>query len=93
MFIANDGDLMIEAALGGVGLTYLWEREVTAHLESGALVRVLEYWLQPFAGAFLYYPSRHHVTPAFRAVIDVLRYRPSSRLPSRPPTPAKKKRR
>ncbi len=80
--ITNDGDLSVEAALGGVGLVYTWEREVTAHLAAGRLVRVLQDWCQPFPGAFLYYPTRHHVTPALRAVIEILRYR----------APAKKKR-
>ncbi|EYF02596.1 LysR family transcriptional regulator [Chondromyces apiculatus] len=75
-FICNDGDLMITAALGGIGLTYTWESEVTDHLASGALVRVLEDWCPPFPGNFLYYPSRHHVTPALRALIEALRYRP-----------------
>lgn len=73
--IVNDGDLMIEAALGGVGLTYSWERETAPYIASGRLVRVLSDWCQPFAGGFLYYPTRRHVTPALRAVIDVLRYR------------------
>ena len=75
VMVMNDGDLMIAAALGGVGIAYLWEREVAPYLAAGQLVRVLDDWCEPFPGGFLYYPTRHHVTPALRAVIDVLRYR------------------
>ena len=42
------------------------------HLASGALVRVLEDWCPPFAGYFLYYPSRHQ-PPALAALAQMLR--------------------
>lgn len=74
-FITNEPALLVEAALGGVGLCYTLESHVAAHLASGALVRVLEDWCPPFPGSFLYWPSRRHVTPALRAVIDTLRTR------------------
>lgn len=41
----------------------------------GQLVRVLGEWCQPFAGYHLYYPSRRQVSPAFRLLIDRLRWR------------------
>jgi DNA-binding transcriptional LysR family regulator len=44
-----------------------------ARLESGALVRVLEDWCQPFPGFFLYYPSRRQLPPALSALIETLR--------------------
>jgi DNA-binding transcriptional LysR family regulator len=72
-FVTNDGDLLLEAALGGMGLAYLLEVQVVPHLASGRLVRVLDDWCPPFPGSFLYYPSRRHVTPALRALIDALR--------------------
>ena len=34
------------------------EEHAAPHLASGRLVRVLEDWCEPFAGYFLYYPSR-----------------------------------
>ena len=64
---------MIRAALDGVGLAFALEEHVAAHLASGALVRVLEYWCPPFAGYFLYYPSRRQQPPALSALIDTLR--------------------
>jgi DNA-binding transcriptional LysR family regulator len=48
---------MIRAAIDGLGLTFMAEKQATPHLTSGALVRVLEDWCPPFAGFFLYYPS------------------------------------
>jgi len=43
------------------------------HLASGALVRVLEDWCQPFPGFFLYYPSRRRQPPALTPLIKPLR--------------------
>ena len=52
--IVDDADIMIRAAIDGVGLTFSFEEHVAPHLASGALVRVLEDWCPPFAGYFLY---------------------------------------
>ena len=71
--IVDDVDLVIRAALDGVGLAYLGEDRAAPHLDSGALVRVLEQWCQPFPGFFLYYPSRRQQPGALSAVIDALR--------------------
>jgi DNA-binding transcriptional LysR family regulator len=72
-FICNDADLLVAAALSGLGLVYSWESEVAAHLASGALVRVLGDWCAPFPGNYLYYPSGRHMTPALRAFVDAVR--------------------
>ncbi len=58
--IVNDVELMIRAALDGVGLAFALEEHVAEHIARGDLVRVLEDWCPPFAGFFLYYPSRRH---------------------------------
>jgi DNA-binding transcriptional LysR family regulator len=71
--IVDDVDLLIRAALDGVGLAYLGEDRAAPHLDSGALVRVLEPWCQPFPGFFLYYPSRRQQPAALSALIDALR--------------------
>jgi DNA-binding transcriptional LysR family regulator len=71
--IVDDVDLVIRAALDGVALAYLGEDRAAPHLDSGALVRVLEQWCQPFPGFFLYYPSRRQQPAALSAVIDALR--------------------
>ncbi len=71
----NSGRPILAAALAGLGIGYLPEGQVQAHLDSGALVRVLADWCPPFAGYHLYYPSRRQPTPAFSALVDALRYR------------------
>lgn len=71
----NDGDTLEAAALCGLGLAYLFEDQVTPHLESGALVRCLEKWCPPAPGYHLYYPTRRQKTPALAALVETLRYR------------------
>jgi DNA-binding transcriptional LysR family regulator len=71
--IVDDAELVVRAALDGVGLAYLSEDRAAPHLDTGALVRVLEPWCQPFPGFFLYYPSRRQQPAALSALIDTLR--------------------
>jgi DNA-binding transcriptional LysR family regulator len=71
--IVDDVEVLLHAASEGVGLAYTLEERVAPHLASGALVRVLEDWCSPFAGYFLYYPSRRQQPPALSALIDTLR--------------------
>jgi DNA-binding transcriptional LysR family regulator len=53
--VVDDADLMIRAAIDGLGLTFSFEEHVAPQIASGVLVRVLEQWCPPFAGYFLYY--------------------------------------
>jgi DNA-binding transcriptional LysR family regulator len=71
--VVDDADLMIRAAMDGLGLTFSFEEYVAPQIASGALVRVLEDWCEPFAGYFLYHPSRRQQSPALSAVIETLR--------------------
>ena len=71
--IADDADLMIRAAVDGLGLTFSFEEYVASQIASGALVRVLDDWCPPFPGYFLYYPSRRQQSAALSALIDALR--------------------
>ncbi|MGR9136244.1 LysR family transcriptional regulator [Rhizobium leguminosarum] len=73
--IFNNIALRLNAVLAGLGLAYMPEDLVEAHLADGRLVRVLEDWCPPFSGYHLYYPSRRHTSPAFALVVDALRYR------------------
>lgn len=66
---------LLEAALDGMGLSYLPEDLVLPHIASGRLVRVLEDWCPLFAGFHLYYPSRRQASPAFGLLLEALRYR------------------
>ena len=73
--VFNNLALRLNAALAGIGLAYLPEDLVEAHLADGRLVRVLEDWCAPFPGYHLYYPSRRHASPAFALIANALRYR------------------
>jgi len=71
--IVDDVEIVIRAAIDGIGLAFVGEDNVARHLTSGALMRVLEDWCQPFAGFFLYYPSRRQQPAALSALINTLR--------------------
>ncbi|NYT34539.1 LysR family transcriptional regulator [Rhizobium sp. WYCCWR 11128] len=73
----NTTQMVMRAALGGVGLAYLFEDHARDEIESGRLVTVLDEWNPLFDGYFLYYPSRRQMSPAFSVLVDALRYRPS----------------
>ena len=74
--IFDDADLMIRAAMDGLGLTFSFEEYVAPQIATGTLVRVLEDWCAPFAGYFLYHPSRRQQSPALSALIETLRLQP-----------------
>ncbi|ANL33837.1 LysR family transcriptional regulator [Rhizobium phaseoli] len=69
----DDHELMMQAALGGVGLAYIWEPRVEKAVAGGELIQVLDDWCQPEEPLYLYYPSRRHMSAGFRAVIDAIR--------------------
>jgi DNA-binding transcriptional LysR family regulator len=69
----SDQDLMLDAALAGTGLAYVFEGIATPALATGGLVRVLEDWCPYYPGFFLYYPSRRQLPAALRAFIEFAR--------------------
>jgi DNA-binding transcriptional LysR family regulator len=71
----NNSYAMIDAAVNGYGIAYVPENIVERHIASGELVHVLDDWSPFFDGYFLYYPSRRQNLPAFKVIIDALRYR------------------
>ncbi len=71
--IGSAVDLVVDSAVAGTGLIYLFEDWLRPQLESGALEPVLEDWWPAFSGPFLYYPG-HRLPPApLRAFIDFIR--------------------
>jgi DNA-binding transcriptional LysR family regulator len=72
--VLDDVELMVHAALDGVGIAFTFEEQVASHLAKGRLIRVLEDWCPPFPGYFIYYPSRRHQPPGLSALIDALRH-------------------
>lgn len=71
--VLNDQDLIVQAALDGLGLGFVFEDSVRAHLGTGRLVRLLTDWCPDFPGFFLYYAGRRHIPPPLRAFLDLLR--------------------
>ena len=69
----NEPEVMLSAALDGVGVGYLLEHEVAPYLESGKLVRLLADWTPPFPGFHLYYPSRRQMRPVLSAFLAMVR--------------------
>ena len=71
--IANHQDIVVAAALQGLGITYAYNDEGIADaLQDGRLKRVLADWSPTMPGLYLYYPSRRFMLPALRAFIDCL---------------------
>lgn len=72
--VFNTEALLLQAALDGFGIAYLFEDGVRAHLEAGTLVRVLEDWCDPFPGYHLYFPSRREPPATLAVLIEALRH-------------------
>jgi len=71
--IANHQDVVVEAALQGLGILYAYDDDhVGEALASGRLTRVLAGWSLTSPGLYLYYWNRRHSQPALRAFIDCL---------------------
>ena len=71
----NGSDPLLDAALAGMGLSYLPEDIVKDHVKASRLVRVLKDWCPPYPGYHLYYPVRRQTSPAFKLLVESLRYR------------------
>jgi DNA-binding transcriptional LysR family regulator len=57
-FTVTDFDLLLSAALDGVGIGYLPEPLIAHHVAAGRLVVLLDGWSRTVRGYFLYHPSR-----------------------------------
>jgi DNA-binding transcriptional LysR family regulator len=74
-FAFNGTPQILNAAIAGLGLAYVPEGMAQPHLSAGRLQRVLEDWCPTYSGYHLFYASRRQTSPAFRLVVDALRYR------------------
>jgi DNA-binding transcriptional LysR family regulator len=59
-------NVMVEAALVGIGIAWVPDYLVAGHLASGRLVQVLAEWSPAFPGVCLYYPANRHPPTALR---------------------------
>lgn len=73
--VFNSITSILDAAVAGLGLAYVFEDMAVPHVAAGRLIRVLADWCPPFSGYHLYYTSRRQPTPAFAILVDALRYK------------------
>lgn len=66
-------DLELAACEAGVGLMATFEDFVAGAIAAGRLESVLNDWLPPFNGPYLYYPSRRHMPAPLRAFVDFVK--------------------
>jgi DNA-binding transcriptional LysR family regulator len=69
----NDMALMVKMAMAGAGLTIGMEETFAPWMHEKKLRPVLEDFCAPLPGFFLFYPSRRHLAPKLRALIDHVR--------------------
>jgi DNA-binding transcriptional LysR family regulator len=71
--VSNHQDVVVEAALQGLGILYAYDHDRVAEaIANGRLKRVLTDWSPMSPGLFLYYSNRRHPQPALRAFIDCM---------------------
>jgi DNA-binding transcriptional LysR family regulator len=66
-------NLMVEAALAGIGIAWVPDYLVAGHLAARRLVQVLAEWSPTFAGLCLYYPANRHPPTALRLFAHAVR--------------------
>ena len=71
-FCSNNGDVLAEAAMQGLGITLLPDFIVEDALADGRLVRVLDDYAREPLTLFALYPSRHHVPAKTRRFLEYL---------------------
>lgn len=71
-FSANEATALLRAALAGGGLALQPTYLANPHLADGTLLQVLPDWKLPDMAIYALYPSRKHLSPAVRALLDFL---------------------
>jgi DNA-binding transcriptional LysR family regulator len=78
-FMANIGgtlgntNLMVDAALAGIGIAWVPDYHVAEHLAAGRLIHLLPEWSPSIPGACLYYPANRHPPTALRLFTQAVR--------------------
>lgn len=71
--ISNHQDIIVPAALQGLGILYSYnDDDIAEALRDGRLRRVLADWSPKVPGLYLYYSNRRHMLPSLRAFIDCM---------------------
>ncbi|MDR7308845.1 LysR family transcriptional regulator [Rhodoferax saidenbachensis] len=71
-FSANEATALLRAALAGGGVALQPTYLANPHLHDGSLQAVLPDWKLPDMAIYALYPSRKHLSPAVRALLDFL---------------------
>ncbi|NVN11690.1 MULTISPECIES: LysR family transcriptional regulator [Nguyenibacter] len=69
----NEPELMLQAALEGIGIAYVLEDRAAPFVTEGRLVRLFADWTPEFPGFFLYHPSRRQARPVLGAFVAMAR--------------------
>jgi DNA-binding transcriptional LysR family regulator len=72
LLISNNQEVVLQAALQGLGIVYTYDDRIYGWMKEGRLKRVLAHWSPRVPGLFLYYSNKRHAQPALRAFIDCL---------------------
>ncbi|WP_332688551.1 LysR family transcriptional regulator [Bosea sp. (in: a-proteobacteria)] len=71
--ILDDEELMVDAAVKGLGIAYVASPAAEAALAEGQLRQVLTAWAPAPEGVAVYYPGHRAVPPALRAFLDAVK--------------------
>ncbi|GGJ98145.1 LysR family transcriptional regulator [Pseudomonas matsuisoli] len=71
--LGGGADLMVDMALAGSGIVFLFEDWLQPYFDDGRLMPVLEPWWVSFSGPFLYYPGRRLLPGPLRAFVDYVK--------------------
>lgn len=74
--VLGEDELVVQAAIDGAGIAFVFEDYAAQAIAEGRLVRLLEDWCPSFDGFRVYYPSRRLMRPALRAFIGFFRWKP-----------------
>ncbi|HEY8096918.1 MAG TPA: LysR family transcriptional regulator, partial [Methylobacter sp.] len=72
--IINDGLLIMDAAVDGLGMIYSTEHALEDNVRAGKMEIVLSQFAANSAGFYLYYPKRSQVLPKLRAFIEHIKH-------------------
>lgn len=71
--VLDDEELMVDAAVQGLGIAYVVDLAAAPALKTKQLRQVLSAWMPAAETMAVYYPGHRAVPPALRAFLDVVR--------------------
>ena len=69
----DDMHAIVQAAVDGAGICYMYQAYAAPYLASGQLRQVLAGWATPPERFYLYFPSGRHMSASLRALVDFLK--------------------